>query len=203
MGVGTTLLPLRKPSREASSGDVSPAPASVSPVGDAVGRIRMAEDAGALSGVDTAMLEPMVRDLLGEPAAVVAEEWSCLPLGGGAATVSASTGSPGRRVSAVPPIPGRSSSRCLRAADGADPGAWDYPAREGLAYGSGLLDGAARWACCPALPRCRDAARRDELALARGDHRRAPRSVAARALRLGRPRAWPLQRRLPGRSAPA
>ena len=37
------------------------------------------------------------------------------------------------------------------AADGADPGAWDYPAREGLAYGSGLL------AALPgglAAPRC-------------------------------------------------
>ena len=36
-------------------------------------------------------------------------------------------------------------------ADGADPGAWDYPAREGLAYGSGLL------AALPgglAAPRC-------------------------------------------------
>ena len=44
----------------------------------------MAEDADALAGLDTAMLEPMVRDLLGAPTAVVAQEWSCLPLGGGA-----------------------------------------------------------------------------------------------------------------------
>ena len=44
----------------------------------------MAEEAGALSGVNTAMLEPMVRDLLCEPTAVVAEEWSYRPLSGGA-----------------------------------------------------------------------------------------------------------------------
>ena len=40
----------------------------------------MAEDAGGLSGVDAATLAPMVRTLLGEPAAVVAEGWSCRSL---------------------------------------------------------------------------------------------------------------------------
>ena len=44
----------------------------------------MAADPDALTGLDTAMLEPMVRALLDEPAAVVAEQWSCRPLGGGA-----------------------------------------------------------------------------------------------------------------------
>jgi hypothetical protein len=100
----------------------------------------MAEDAGALSGVNTAMLEPMVRDLLGEPAADVAREWSCVPLGGGAGeglglyrvTGSAHVGSASHSWALVVKV--------CAAADGADPGAWDYPAREGLAYGSGLLD---------------------------------------------------------------
>ena len=45
--------------------------------------IQMAADANGLPGLDTAMLEPMVRDLLDEPAAVVAGGWSCRPLGGG------------------------------------------------------------------------------------------------------------------------
>jgi hypothetical protein len=80
----------------------------------------------------------MVRELLSEPAAVIAEEWSCRPLGGGPAWGTASTWPPGRRSSALPPIPGPSCARCAPA-DGADPGAWDYPGREGLAYGSGLL----------------------------------------------------------------
>src|SRR5215217_7095217 len=100
----------------------------------------MADDAGALSGVDTAMLELMVRSLLGEPAAVVAREWSCVPLGGGAGeglglyqvSGSARVGSASRSWALVVKV--------CAAADEADPGAWDYPAREGLTYGSGLLD---------------------------------------------------------------
>jgi Phosphotransferase enzyme family len=100
----------------------------------------MAEDVGSLSGVNTAMLEPMVRDLLGEPAAVVAAGWSCRPLGGGASdglglyrvTGSARVGAASHPWSLV--------VKMSAAADGADPGAWDYPAREVLAYGSGLLD---------------------------------------------------------------
>ena len=163
----------------------------------------MAEDAGALSGLDTATLEPMVRDLLGEPAAVVAEGWSCRPLGGGAGEglglyrrhrFGACRG-------CLPSLGARLQGVCG--------GGWRRPGSVGLpsARGAGLWLGSARctarWACCPALPGRRDAARRDELALARGGHRRAPRSVAARALRPGRPRAWPLQRRLPRRSTPA
>jgi hypothetical protein len=100
----------------------------------------MAEDAGALSGVGTAMLEPMVRDLLGEPTAVVAKEWSYRPLGGGASDglgLYRVTGS--GRVGGVS-CPWALVVKMSAAADGADPGAWDYPAREGLAYGSGLLD---------------------------------------------------------------
>src|SRR5918993_5745252 len=99
----------------------------------------MAKDAGALSGVNTAMLEPMVRDLLREPTAAVAEEWSYRPLGGGA-----TDGLGLYRVSGSGRAGGVSHPWALvvkmsAAADGADPGAWDYPAREGLAYGSGLL----------------------------------------------------------------
>jgi hypothetical protein len=100
----------------------------------------MAEEAGALSGVNTAMLEPMVRDLLGEPTAVVAEEWSYRPLGGGASDglgLYRVTGS--ARVGAAS-YPWSLVVKMSAAAGGADPGAWDYPAREGLAYGSGLLD---------------------------------------------------------------
>jgi hypothetical protein len=162
----------------------------------------MAGDTGGLTGVDTAMLELMVRDLLGEPAVVVAEEWSCLPLGGGAGK-----GLGLYRVTGSPRIRGVSHPWALilkvcAAANGADPGAWDYPARERLAYDSGLF-AVLPGGLAPPLPGCRDAARRDELALARGGHRGAPRSVAARALRLGRPRTWPLQWRLPHWGAPA
>src|SRR5829696_9327357 len=99
----------------------------------------MAEDAGALSGVHTAMLEPMVRDLLGEPAAVVASGWSCRPLGGGGGegiglyrvTGSAHVGDTSHPWALVVKV--------CAAAHGTDPRAWDYPAREGLAYGAGLL----------------------------------------------------------------
>jgi hypothetical protein len=101
--------------------------------------MRMAEDAGALSGVDSTMLEPMVRALLDESAAVIAGGWSCLPLGGGGGeglglyrvTGSARVGGASRPWALV--------CKVSAAADGTDPGAWDYPAREGLAYGSGLL----------------------------------------------------------------
>ena len=112
----------------------------------------MAEDASGLTGIETATLEPMVRDLLGEPAAVVAEEWSCRPLGGGSsvgyslylATGSARVGTASHPWALV--------CKVCAPADGADPGAWDYPAREGLAYGSGLLAALPGRACHPALP---------------------------------------------------
>jgi Phosphotransferase enzyme family len=114
-------------------------------------RIRMPDDAGDLSGVDAATLAPMVRDLLGEPEAGVTAGWSCRPLGGG------SGGGIGLyRVTGPARVGGTTHLWALvckvyAATDGADPEAWDYPAREGLAYGSGLL------AALPgglAAPRC-------------------------------------------------
>ena len=111
----------------------------------------MAEDAGDLSGVDAATLAPIVRALLDEPEVVVAEGWSCRPLGGGAGE-----GLGLYRVAGSAHVGGASHPWALvvkvcAATDGADPGAWDYPAREVLAYGSGLL------AALPgglATPRC-------------------------------------------------
>src|SRR5687768_1953367 len=99
----------------------------------------MAKDVGALSDLDTATLEPMVRDLLGEPVALVAGEWFCSALSGGARD-----GLGLCRVTGSAHVRGASHPWALvvkmsAAANGADPGAWDYPAREGLAYGSGLL----------------------------------------------------------------
>jgi len=111
----------------------------------------MAEDAGALSGLDTATLEPMVRGLLNEPTAVVEDGWSCRPLGGGAGeglglyqlTGSAQVGTASRPWALI--------LKVWSAAGETEPSAWDYPAREGLAYSSGLL------AALPgglAAPRC-------------------------------------------------
>jgi hypothetical protein len=99
----------------------------------------MTEDASGPTGIDTASLEPIVRGLLGEPTAVVAEEWSCRPLGGGAGE-----GLGLFRVAWSAYVEGASVPWALvlkvRAAVGeTDPGAWDYPAREGLSYGLGLL----------------------------------------------------------------
>ena len=99
----------------------------------------MAEDLGALSGVDSVTLEPMVRELLGEPTAIIADGWSCRPLGGGAGeglglyqvTGAAHVGGTSRPWTLI--------LKVSAAAEGADPRAWDYPAREGLAYRSGLL----------------------------------------------------------------
>ena len=111
----------------------------------------MAEDADALAGLDTAMLGPMVRDLLGEPTAVVAEEWSCRPLGGGGGEGLGLYRVTGSAHVESATHPWALVVKVYAAADGADPGAWDYPAREGLAYGSGLL------AALPgglATPRC-------------------------------------------------
>ncbi len=111
----------------------------------------MAKNAGGLSGLDAATLEPMVRALLDEPGAVIAQGWSCRPLGGGAGegiglyriTGSARVGGATHQWALVVKV--------CAATGGVDPGAWDYPAREGLAYGSGLL------AALPgglATPRC-------------------------------------------------
>ena len=111
----------------------------------------MAEDANGLSGVDAATLAPMVRELLDEPTAVVTEGWTCRPLGGGAG------GGLGLyRVAGSTRVRGATRPWALvikvcAATDGADPKAWDYPAREAMAYGSGLL------AALPgglATPRC-------------------------------------------------
>ena len=111
----------------------------------------MAEDAGGLAGVNAATLAPMVRNLLDEPAAVVTEGWSCRPLGGGA-----SEGIGLYRVTGSARVGGATHPWALvckvcAPANGIDPGAWDYPPREPLAYGSGLL------AALPgglAAPRC-------------------------------------------------
>ena len=100
----------------------------------------MAEDADALAGLDTAMLGPMVRDLLGEPTAVIAEEWSCRPLGGGGGEGLGLYQLTGSAHVESASHPWALVVKVYAAADEADPGAWDYPAREGLAYGSGLLD---------------------------------------------------------------
>src|SRR5688500_8623518 len=99
----------------------------------------MAEDAGALSGVDAATLTPMVRGLLDESEAVIVGEGSCRPLGGGAGEgigLYRVSGSAGIRGAAQP---WALVVKVCAASDGADPRAWDCPAREGLAYGSGLL----------------------------------------------------------------
>src|SRR5918994_3854081 len=100
----------------------------------------MAEDASALSDVDAATLASMVRDLLDKSEAVIVGEWSCRPLGGGAGE-----GIGLYRVSGSARVrdatrPWALVVKVCAATAGADPRAWDYPAREGLAYGSGLLD---------------------------------------------------------------
>ena len=99
----------------------------------------MAEEASGLTGVDTATLQPIVRDLLGEPTAVIAEEWSCRPLGGGAGE-----GLGLYQLTGLAHVGGVSQHWALilkvcAAVGETDPEAWDYPAREGLAHGSGLL----------------------------------------------------------------
>ena len=111
----------------------------------------MAEDAVDLPGLDSATLEPLVRSLLGKPTAVVEAGWSCRPLGGGAGeglglyrvTGSASVGAASHPWALVVKVGA--------ATNGTDPSAWDYPAREGLAYGSGLLAALPRGL---AAPRC-------------------------------------------------
>src|SRR5215207_1065172 len=100
----------------------------------------MAEEASGLTGVDTAMLQPVVRDLLGEPTAVVAEEWSCRPLGGGAGEGLSLYQFTGWAQVGDAAQPWALVCKACVAADEADPEAWDYPAREGLAYSTGLLD---------------------------------------------------------------
>ncbi len=98
----------------------------------------MAENASPLSGVDAVTLTPMVQVLLAEPLAVV-EGWSCRSLGGGAGE-----GLGLYRVAGSARVGGATCPWALvckvgGATDGASPSAWDYPAREELAYGSGLL----------------------------------------------------------------
>jgi hypothetical protein len=111
----------------------------------------MPEDASGLPGVDATTLAHKVRNVLDQPAAVVTEGWTCRPLGGGA-----SEGIGLYRVTGSARVDGATHPWALvckicAAANGIDPGAWDYPPREPLAYGSGLL------AALPgglAAPRC-------------------------------------------------
>lgn len=99
----------------------------------------MAENACDLSGVNAVTLAPLVGNLLGEREAVVVRGWSCRPLGGGAGeglglyqvTGSARVGSASWPWALVVKV--------CAPIHGARPKAWDYPAREGLAYASGLL----------------------------------------------------------------
>jgi hypothetical protein len=99
----------------------------------------MAADADALTGLDTAMLEPMVRALLGEPAAVVTEEWSCRPLGGGASEGLGLYRVAGSARVGAASHPWALVCKVCEATDRASARTWNYSAREGLAYGSGLL----------------------------------------------------------------
>jgi hypothetical protein len=111
----------------------------------------MAEDPASLVGVETETLEPMVRILLDNPSAVVADGWSCHQLGGGASEgigLYRVTGS-ARVARAIHPW--ALVCKVCAPAHGVDPNAWDFPPREPLAYGSGLL------AALPgglAAPRC-------------------------------------------------
>jgi hypothetical protein len=99
----------------------------------------MAADASGLSGVDAATLVPMVRTLLDEPAAVVTEGWSCRPLGGGASEGTGLYRVTGLARSGGATRPWALVCKVCAPANGTDPGAWDYPPREPLAYSSGLL----------------------------------------------------------------
>jgi hypothetical protein len=99
----------------------------------------MAEDANGLSGVDATTLAPMVRELLDEPTAVVTEGWTCRPLGGGAGEGLGLYRVAGSARVRCATHPWALVVKVCAAADVTDPGAWDYPAREAMAYGSGLL----------------------------------------------------------------
>jgi hypothetical protein len=99
----------------------------------------MLKDVGDLSDVTAATLEPMVRTLLDHPAAVVTEGWSSTPLGGGA-----SEGIGLYRVTGTARVgdathPWALVCKVCEPGNGTDPERWDYPPREPLAYGSGLL----------------------------------------------------------------
>jgi len=100
----------------------------------------MAAVASDLSDVDAVMLEPMVRGLLGDPTAVVAQEWACRPLGGGASEGLGLYRVTGSARASGTTHPWALVCKVYEATDGANPKGWDYPAREGLAYGSGLLE---------------------------------------------------------------
>lgn len=111
----------------------------------------MAEDVADLVGVETRTLEPMVRVLLDDPAAVVLGEWSCRPLGSGASEGPGLYRVAGSARVGAAIHPWALVCKVCARANGRDPGGWDFPPREPLAYGSGLL------AALPgglAAPRC-------------------------------------------------
>jgi hypothetical protein len=98
----------------------------------------MAENDSVPSGVDAATLAPLVRGLLGEPAAVLDGGWACRPLGGGGGE-----GLGLYRVAGLLRVGGASRPWALilkvcAAASAALEG-WDYPPREALVYNSGVL----------------------------------------------------------------
>jgi len=99
----------------------------------------MAEDTEGLSGVSAATLAPMIRRMFDDDAAVLIPDWSCHTLSGGASEglglyqVAGSA-----RVRGIIQ-PWAMVCKVCAPANGTDPGAWDYPLREPLAYASGLL----------------------------------------------------------------
>jgi hypothetical protein len=100
--------------------------------------MRMAGDADGLPGLNNSILEPMVRDLLGESRAVVSAGWFCQPLNGAGEGLGTYRVTGSARVGDAS-HPWALVCKVRAATDGADPEAWDYPAREELAYGSELL----------------------------------------------------------------
>jgi hypothetical protein len=91
-------------------------------------------------GIDGVALAPIVQRLLSAPAAVIEGSWSCCPLGGGGGE-----GLGLYQITGSARVEGKHTHwelvvKICACADGTDPRAWDYPVREGLAYGSGLLE---------------------------------------------------------------
>jgi hypothetical protein len=101
--------------------------------------MRMGEEAGARCGLEAATLEPLVRDVLGQPAAVLDGGWSCRPLGGGAGEGGSLYRVAGTARVGPATLPWALVLKVCGSGDASAASAWGYPPREALAYASGLL----------------------------------------------------------------
>jgi hypothetical protein len=99
----------------------------------------MTKQTDTVPGVNADTITLVVREAFRAPTASLHGDWSCRRLGGGAGMASGVYHLTGHARDAGDVRPWSVVLKILPAAGDAAPSSWDYPPREALAYGTGLL----------------------------------------------------------------